>query len=346
MRTSLFACLLCAVCVCMFSPTVFAFTLDNPAYQVETYLRYDTENLGRCLDLTFDSAGNMYVAHTFDGSRSGSVQRIGLDKTVTTLCGGLVDPRHIVWGGGTQFGNYLYVSDRLNNSHSMYGEITRLDLAGNKSFFAGGLYQPASLTIDRSGNYNNKMYIANSAYDRILSVGPTGGTTTPFSAYPYGISGGIGGLAVDTTGNYAGKMFSGMASSDLRYAGLFYINTDGVEGRFADIEKAGPIAFDSTPEQSFDGKMYAAGYAGSDTRWSLLEVNGFFNTEVFGTFDLGETWTRPDVEFGIDGAMYVMEWDSFNQDVVISRITPIPEPASLMLLGLGCLFLKRTTKEA
>jgi len=304
--------------------TIFAFTVNDPAYQVETYITYDTTNIGRSFDFTFDSAGNIYIVHTFPDTytHDGSVLKISTDKTITILRSDLVDPRHIVWTGGTVFGDNLYITDKLETATYGYkGEVTKIDLAGNKTPFCGGLNQPASLAIDRTGNYSDLLYIANSASDKILNIGPSGGIANTFSNYPYNVSGAISGIAFDTTGNYKGKMFVATKATYLQYAGLFQIDTNGVESRYTNIEQACSIAFDDTTEQLFDGKMFAAGRQDSDTLWTLYQINGYYDTEVFGSFEISSSSMPPDIEFGPDGAMYVMEW-SYSGQTTISRITP------------------------
>jgi len=88
-------------------------------------------------------------------------------------------------------------------------------------------------------------------------------------------------------------------------------------------------------------EKFFAGRHISETKWTLYKVNGSYDTEIFGTFNMNPTWLAANIEFGPDGAMYVMEWDQANSNVVISRITAIPEPASLLLVGLGGLLVRR-----
>ncbi len=331
-------CLSMIMGLCCLGQLTFGLTVTNPGYQVETYLTYDASTLGRTRDFTFDSAGNIYVVHTFrDSARNGSIQKIGTDKSISTLRSDLVDPRYITWGGGTNYGDYLYVTDRQETANWTGGEITRIDLAGNKTPFAGGLNQPGAITIDPTG----KLYVANSADDKILTVGTSGGTATTFSNYPHNISGAVYGLAIDTTGSYGGDIFAGTYSSNLTYAGLFSINDSGIESRYTDFEEGACIAFDDTAEQYFGGSMFAGGRDEADNRWTLYQVNSYNDAEIFGTFNVSPYWTRPDIEFGPDGAMYVLEWDSPNETVVISRITAVPEPATLLLLSVGGLMLRK-----
>lgn len=329
--------------VCCLSHLGFAVTLQNPNYQIETYISYDTSTIGRAMDFTFDSSDNLYVVHSFnDFARTGSIKKIGSNKTITTLNDDLVDPRSITWGGGTAFGDNLYVTDRFERTTYPDGEVTRIDLAGNKSSFCGPqLDQPDAIGIDRTGNYTNALYAVNSTNQKVLYTDSSGGNMATFLNYPYTGTGAIHEIAFDTTDNYMGSMFIGARLNNVQYAGLYRIDTNGVQSRYTHFEQASCIAFDDTAQQYFNGKMFAAGRDDADSLWTLYQVNGYYDTEVFASFDVTPGWTTPQMQFGSDGALYVMEYDAVNTEMIISRITPIPEPASLLLLGVGGLLIRK-----
>lgn len=198
--------------------------------------------------------------------RNGIIQKIDANKNVTILRNDLVDPRHITWGGGTSFGDNLYVSDRFERTTYLDGQITKIDLSGNISAFSGPeLRQPVALEIDRTGNYSGQLYIANGTSDRVSYTTAAGGSATTFANYPYGVSGSIQGIAFDTTTNYRGGMYVATHATNLQYAGLFHIDINGVESRYTSFEQASCVTFDDTAEQYFNGKMFAAGRDDSDT---------------------------------------------------------------------------------
>jgi hypothetical protein len=92
-------CLSVVMGICCLSQLLLGVTVTNPAYKVETYISYDTSVIGRSIDFTFDSSGNIYVTHTHDNfARNGSVQKIDTNKNVTVLRDDLVDPKSIIWG--------------------------------------------------------------------------------------------------------------------------------------------------------------------------------------------------------------------------------------------------------
>ena len=319
-----------------FSQSLIAVTVYNPNYQVDTYVSYNYTSLGRPQGFTFDPGGNLYVTHL-----NGSVQKINTSKTISPLVTNLAAPRYITWGGGTDFGDYLYVTDPQQKSTWSGGEVTRIDLAGNKTPFAGGVNNPGLLEIDTSGNYNNLLYVANATDDKILKVGSAGGVATTFSNYPYYSGGVLAGIAFDTIGSYGNRMFVSTFSTDLPDAGVFRVDLNGTVSRFVDIEQAAHVEIDNTQQQLFDGKMYVNGKYDSNDPWGLYLINGYYDQELFGTFDISPNWLHSPIRFGADGAMYVMECDIPNDQVIISRITPVPEPSTLMLVFLGGLLVKK-----
>ena len=305
--------------------TGYALILLQPGYTIETWLQLPCEDLGRCMDFTFDDDGNIYTIHAMENPLVGSVQKITPDRQLSPLRTDLVDPRKIIWAGGTAYGDCLLVADRQKYNYGVRGEVTKITLDGEKSRLAWGLNQPNTLEIDRTGNYGGLLYIANSAHDQILTVGPDGGAASQFSAYPYGASGSIGQLAFDTTGHFGGQMFIASGYSILDYSGLFTMDTNGNPARYLDaVEVASSVVFDTTPQASFGGQMFISQRTADKSQNTILCVSGPNNVTEFAFSNISPWWCAPRIHFTPEGAMYIMEYNAAEKMATFTKLTPTP----------------------
>jgi sugar lactone lactonase YvrE len=95
------------------------------------------------IGLTFDGAGNLYVADTL----AGTVSKITPGGAVSTFVSGLNEPFGLAFDGA---GN-LYVAD------SGDGTVRKVTPGGTVSTFASGFNNPTGLAFDGAGN----LYVAN-----------------------------------------------------------------------------------------------------------------------------------------------------------------------------------------
>ena len=299
----------------------------SPGYTVQTYATY-VDSAGYPHHMTFDSSGNLYVAQT----DSGTIMKITPGKVASQFASGFTGPYSITWGGGTSFGDYLYVGG---------GSITKLALNGTFSLFANH-NSVSSLAIDKKGNYGGYLYAGTGGADDFHKINAAG-TMSSFGTWPGLTDGGEpDGIAFDPGTLYGGSMYVGSAytQNNASKSGLFTISTSGVPTRFSsNLVQAYELAFDTTG--NFGSKLFTMGTTsyGSAAGLYSVGVDGtatrFANTS--SQFGLG-------LAFGQDGAMYISEYSSSNGMITISRI--IPEPCTLLLLGLGAAVLTRRHKKA
>jgi hypothetical protein len=302
-----------------------AIEILSPGYTVQTYATY-ADSAGYPHQMTFDSSGNLYVAQT----DSGTIMKITPGKVASQFASGFTGPYSITWGGGSAFGNYLYVGG---------GSITKLALDGTASPFANHDCV-SSLAIDKKGNYGGYLYAGTGGWDDFHKIDSVGNMAS-FGSWPGGTDGGEpDGIAFDPGSSYGGSMYVGSAYTqyDASKSGLFTMNTSGVPTRFSsNLVQAYELAFDTTG--NFGSKLFTMGSTsyGSAAGIYSVGVDGtatrFANTS--SQFGLG-------LAFGQDGAMYVSEYSSSNGMVTISRITP--EPCTLLLLGLGAVIIRKKQK--
>ena len=308
--------------------SLWALVVTDPAYQVETYATYPTGAWNTHWGMTFDSSGNLYIAHKDDGC----IYKIDSNKSVSQFVTGLNTPEKIVWGGGTLYGDNLYATE-------VYGDkVTKITPDGTKLFFCSPNSQVLGIGIDKVGRYGGYMYTGTAVNDHIDQV-TSAGVVQKFSDFPYGMSGNVQDFEFDPGLDYGGLMYSATYSgANGTWSGVFSLDTSGNPIRFApDIINGRGLEFDTIG--LFDHDLLINGMQAEDTFWTVYRANPKRQTTKF----LYSSWHIGDIEFGSDGALYVSEYDPVLHEVTISRI--IPEPASLALLALGTVRLLRRRKK-
>ncbi|GAI45824.1 unnamed protein product, partial [marine sediment metagenome] len=220
----------------------------EPGYVSETYATYSETGVGYSpYKMVFDDNGNLYATQLQDDS----IWCITPDGVASRFASGLNGAQGIVWGGGTSYGNYLYVAAN--------GKIVRVGLDGTKFNFATR-YCAGALGLDRTGNYGGHLYTTTGCQDHTYRV-DTSGNVTMFTNWPGWIDGGgPHGIGFDNGGNYDGFMYiaTSYIKSKAYVSGLFILDTSGNAIRFTeDLVVAHCVAFD--PGDSFGGDMFVIG---------------------------------------------------------------------------------------
>ena len=253
---------------------------------------------------------------------------------------GLTRPFDIIWAEGTVFGDYLYVTEGYDNAYNSNGGVTRINSDGNiDRFVTSGFNQPVSLAVDRSGNYGGNLYVSSGAHDRINKVLPDGQVQGFYYIGDY--SGSPADIAFAPNGSYGGLMYVAASYSNLPdLSGILTFDPAGNPTKFAPgIERAGDLAFDDTGTGAFGNYLYAVVKQGDDYGSSIYRVYPDGQAELF----ISDLWWQTNLAFGPDGALYISESHWGNGTVTISRV--VPEPATMSLMGLGLLALRRRRKK-
>jgi len=293
-------------------------------FEVEHYVSFDCANVRPATDLAFDAAGNLYVTHSTSQNPglNGTIYRIDMDRNVVPWVTGLTRPLAIIWGGGTMYGDYLYVVEGNQNAYWEKGGVSRVGLDGTVSKFSGaGTNLPAPIGLDRTGNYGGLMYVGDSAWDKMHSVG-LDGVVQKFSGFPYNISGSPSGIVFDESGDYGGKMYvGGYSSTPQTWSGLFTLDVNGDPTRFApEIIAAGSMAFDTTPGQRYGGYLYVIGCTADDNKWALYRV--YPDGQIEQLTSRLKSHFAQQIAFGPDGYLYFLESNWGDVIATVSRIIP------------------------
>jgi len=343
MKTNERISIILTIAVAIVSTQVSAAPLINDTnYKIETYASFDSSGMGGIYGSGFDGQGSLYVTYlgTQDVSyQNGSIAKITPSDVTTRWADNLSKPTRVVWTGGTDYGDKMYVMEYLKD------KVKILDGQGNHSSFATVYHSPVSLALDRSGNYGNMLYAGTSSHHGIHSI-TTSGTVSQLGNFPGDLSGGgFRDMEFSPTAKYGGNMFVGMKINGGPYDymnGIFRISTTGMAERFAmSINLVDDMAFDPVGTQ-FDNDLFIIGskegVAGNHV-WRIDESGNAVSLALLsGCY-------APTLTFGLDGSLYISTLDLSNDQTNIYKISEVPEPASLMLLGLGGFLIRRRRKN-
>jgi sugar lactone lactonase YvrE len=312
--------------------STWAIEVLEPGYTVETYATYSKPGIGKPRSMTFGGDNNLYVTQKVDGS----VWHITPEGAASEFVSGLETPCGIVWGGGTSYGDHLYVVRYEVGGGGVY----RIGLDGTVSNFANmpyGGHAPGPIGIDRTGNYDGCLYVGSTGQDHTYRV-DTGGNVTKFSDFPgWYDGGGPHDIAFGTVADYGGLMYmsTSFVGVNQHRSGLFTLDTSGNASRFTDdLVAASRIDFDLIGD--FDEEMFVTAKSGFDEPLGIWRVGPDGTATEFARTTISDPYG---LAFGPDGAMYIAEYSSDDEMVIISRI--IPEPVTVLLLGLGMAILYR-----
>ena len=328
MRARVVHSLSAAVVVLVLVNSGLAVTTLQPGYWVETYVTYSAPAMAVSpRDIMFDGNGNMYLTH-IEAWPGGAIYRVESDQTVTRWSDGLGTPRRLAWGGGTAYGDYLYLTEGDAKS------ILQMAGDGTTTTFVTMSRTPHGLVIDRTGAYGGYMYTATRDGDRIVQIAPDG-SESAFSGFPGTVPGGPIDLDIDPGAVYGGLMYLATSSpAEPDVSGLFAVDPTGVATRFAlDIVDAFSVEVD--PVGRLGGHMFVTGKTSlTDPVYSLFTVDASGDITPFAVATLGDG-DLPTFVFGPDGTLFVPEYLPESNQIVISAIRPIPAPGAALLTGLG-----------
>ncbi|MBN2511878.1 MAG: PEP-CTERM sorting domain-containing protein [Sedimentisphaerales bacterium] len=277
-------------------------------------------------DMVFDSQGNLYLTHEVTGainkiSSTGEVT-VGWVECLSNPCG-------IEYTGGSAYGNYLYVNTSNNDA------VYQIDLNGNKTSFSSDISGSTMIALDRGSHYGNKLYATTSTYDSIYSISQNGSNQV-FSDYFNNLSGCIQGISIAPNGTYNNSMY--ISTWYPKYpdkSGIFSVDQKGNPTLF-DTNLAAGFAMNFDTSGFFDNALFVSAIESFDTPWSIYRLDENGQATLFVSSNTSSLYG---FSFGPDGSMYVCECDYSTSR--IWKISAIPEPATILIFGLGLLGLRR-----
>ena len=326
-------CRIAALIVCALGAVAWAdLQIQDARYQITEYATYSQTGLALPKHMAFDDEGNLYIAHTY----SSNVWKVAPDGAASEFLPG-VPASGIAWGGGTAYGDYLYMAERTDDWNSKLLKVTKEGGVTAINSFGSPYHGPSGLSIDRVGNYGGMLYMTTGSQDRTARF-DANGTLYEFSLFPgWYDGGGPGNVVFAPAGDYDGLMYMpvGFEGVNASLGGIFTLDTQGQARLFSDeVPFAMRLALD--PTGAFGGDLFATGGPEQNSALRLYQVDPNGSAAVFATSDDEELWS---IVFGPDGDLYVAEASGTGSVTTIYHVTP--EPATLSLLALGGLALLR-----
>ena len=288
----------------------------TPGYVAETYVSYTCPAEGEPRGITFDYYGNLYLSNWDHYPHVGSIYRVARDRSVSRWVDGIGTPRVMVWGGGTDYGEYLYVTDATPC------DLLKISLEGTVSTVCHISAGPHSLGLDGTGAYGGYMYVATRNPDQVYYVSERGDIHL-FADFPGPVSGGHVDLAFDPGTDYGGLMYVALeyGNGHAGSYGLFTIDQQGNAAKFAPaLVTACDVEID--PYGFFGGWMFVTGIRDVNEPYYNMwraDPDGDVDEFALGTIGTNQLLT---FTFGPDGAMYVPEYSPEDQKVIVTRIVP------------------------
>jgi sugar lactone lactonase YvrE len=268
-------------------------------------------------------ADNIYVSCY----NSGKIMKYDSSGNGTIFASGLNNPTGLAFDSK---GN-LWASEQ-GSSNTNNGAIVKFDKNGNKSTFVSMIHTPQGLAFDSSGT----LFAAKFLLDRIDKYDSSGYNTVfvdLFGSHAYPED-----LVFDNSGNLWVSSYYGMPE----YSKIFKINPSGNMTVFSQGNDPIGLAFDR------NGYLFAANYYNG----TISKYDSSGNETIFAS-----GLNQPHgLEFDSSGYLYVsdgygeiLKYDSSGYRTIFASglsnplfiATQIPEPATLLFLGLGGLALRK-----
>jgi len=330
-------CRIAALIVCALGAAASAeLQIQDGKYQITKYATYSKTGLGLPKFMAFDNEDNLYITHTY----SSNVWKVTPDGAAGEFLTG-VPAAGIVWGGGTAYGDYLYMAQRTDDWNGKLLKVTKAGSVTTINSFGNPYHGPSGLTLDHVGNYGGMLYMTTASQDRTARF-DTNGILSEFSLFPgWYDGGGPGNVVFAPAGDYDGLMYMpvGYGGSNASLGGIFTLDAQGQAQLFSDeVPFAMRLALD--PTGAFGGDLFATGGPELNSALRLYQVDPNGSATEFATSDNEEIWS---IVFGPEGDLYVAESLRTGSTTTIYHVTP--EPATMSLLALGGLALLRRRRR-
>jgi hypothetical protein len=189
------------------------------------------------------------------------------------------------------------------------------------------------------------MYTASGGQDHTYKM-TEDGTISKFTNWPgWTDSASPSDIQFDHSGIFGNGMFVATwaaSSANDDFSGLFRLDSQGNETRFcSELVRAKHIAIDSVG--IFGNDMFVNGDGAWNEQSYLWRVSPDGSASKFADLLGQESRDNSAITFGPDGALYVNEYSELTGKMSVIRV--IPEPATLVLFGLGGLFFRHRSEQ-